>query len=71
MSLETPLHKVEGMGSAHSGVGHFKHQRITAIALIPLTLTPQQPPVTLQQPVGGDVSTYFRCRRQRGLRLAG
>ena len=38
MSLETPLHKVEGMGSAHSGVGHFKQQRVTAITLIPLTL---------------------------------
>ena len=38
MSFETPQHKVEGLGSAHSGVGHFKHQRVTAIALIPLTL---------------------------------
>jgi succinate dehydrogenase / fumarate reductase membrane anchor subunit len=38
MSLETPLHKVEGLGSAHSGVGHFKHQRVTAIALLPLTV---------------------------------
>lgn len=38
MSLETPLHKVEGLGSAHSGVSHFKHQRVTAITLIPLTI---------------------------------
>jgi succinate dehydrogenase / fumarate reductase membrane anchor subunit len=38
VSLETPLHKVEGLGSAHSGVGHFKHQRVTAITLIPLTV---------------------------------
>ncbi|MDE2134088.1 MAG: succinate dehydrogenase, hydrophobic membrane anchor protein [Alphaproteobacteria bacterium] len=38
MSLETPLHKVGGLGSAHSGVGHFMRQRITAIALIPLTV---------------------------------
>ena len=38
MSLETPLHKVEGLGSAHSGVVPFKHQRVTAIALIPLTV---------------------------------
>jgi len=38
MSFETPQHKVEGLGSAHSGVGHFKQQRVTAIALIPLTV---------------------------------
>jgi succinate dehydrogenase / fumarate reductase membrane anchor subunit len=38
MSLETPLHKVQGMGSAHSGVSHFWRQRVTAAALIPLTI---------------------------------
>ena len=38
MSLETPLHKVQGMGSAHSGVSHFWRQRVTAAALIPLSL---------------------------------
>lgn len=38
MSLETPLHKVRGMGSAHSGVGHFWRQRVTAAALIPLAI---------------------------------
>jgi succinate dehydrogenase / fumarate reductase membrane anchor subunit len=38
MSLETPLHKVRGMGSAHSGVTHFWRQRVTAAALIPLTV---------------------------------
>ncbi|HTP75771.1 MAG TPA: succinate dehydrogenase, hydrophobic membrane anchor protein [Rhizomicrobium sp.] len=38
MSLETPLHRVQGMGSAHSGVGHFWRQRVTAAALIPLTI---------------------------------
>jgi succinate dehydrogenase / fumarate reductase, membrane anchor subunit len=36
MSLETPLHKVEGLGSAHSGVTHFWRQRVTAAALVPL-----------------------------------
>ena len=34
MSLETPLHKVEGLGSAHSGVMHFWRQRVTAAALV-------------------------------------
>ena len=36
MSLETPLHKVEGLGPAHSGVTHFWRQRITAAALVVL-----------------------------------
>ena len=36
-SVQTPLHKVEGMGSSHSGTGHFWHERVTAVALIPLS----------------------------------
>jgi succinate dehydrogenase / fumarate reductase membrane anchor subunit len=38
MSLETPLHRVQGFGSAHSGTQHFWRQRITAVALIPLSI---------------------------------
>ena len=37
-SLQTPLHKVQGLGPSHSGTGHFWRQRITAVALIPLGL---------------------------------
>jgi succinate dehydrogenase / fumarate reductase membrane anchor subunit len=37
-SLETPLHKVQGLGASHSGTGHFWRQRITALALVPLGL---------------------------------
>ena len=37
-SAQTPLHKVKGLGSAHSGTGHFWHERVTAVALIPLSL---------------------------------
>jgi succinate dehydrogenase / fumarate reductase membrane anchor subunit len=37
-SAETPLHKVQGMGSSHSGTGHFWHERVTSVALIPLSL---------------------------------
>ena len=36
MSTRTPLSRVEGLGAAHSGVGHFWRQRVTAIALAPL-----------------------------------
>ena len=37
-SMQTPLHKVQGMGASHSGTGHFWHERLTSVALIPLTL---------------------------------
>ncbi len=38
MSIRTPLNQVRGLGSAQEGVGHFWHQRMTAVALIPLVL---------------------------------
>ena len=38
MSYRTPLAKVDGLGPAHSGVEHFWRQRITAVALIPLSI---------------------------------
>jgi len=37
MSLRTPLSKVIGRGSAGEGVGHWWAQRVTAVALLPLT----------------------------------
>jgi succinate dehydrogenase / fumarate reductase membrane anchor subunit len=38
MSLVTPLKKARGLGSAKDGTHHWWMQRITAIALVPLTL---------------------------------
>ena len=38
MSLRTPLGRVLGLGSAKDGTGHWWVQRVTAVALIPLTL---------------------------------
>jgi succinate dehydrogenase / fumarate reductase membrane anchor subunit len=37
VSLRSPLGRVLGKGSAGDGVGHWWVQRVTAIALIPLT----------------------------------
>ena len=38
MSLRTPLSRVLGRGAAGEGTGHWWQQRVTAIALIPLSL---------------------------------
>lgn len=35
---QTPLKRARGLGSAREGVGHWWAQRLTAIALIPLSL---------------------------------
>ena len=37
-SVQTPLHKVQGLGASHSGTGHFWRQRVTAVGLVPLGL---------------------------------
>jgi len=38
MSLQAPLAKVLGLGSAKEGAGHWWAQRSTAIAMLPLSL---------------------------------
>ncbi|MCZ7642105.1 MAG: succinate dehydrogenase, hydrophobic membrane anchor protein [Pseudorhodoplanes sp.] len=37
-NLRTPLSRVRHLGSAHAGTGHFWRQRLTSVALIPLTI---------------------------------
>jgi succinate dehydrogenase / fumarate reductase membrane anchor subunit len=37
-SMRTPLAKATGLGSAKSGVAHWWAQRVSAVALVPLTL---------------------------------
>jgi succinate dehydrogenase / fumarate reductase membrane anchor subunit len=36
--IRTPLARVLGRGAAKSGTGHFWHQRLTAVANVPLTV---------------------------------
>jgi len=38
MSMRNPLAKVRGLGSAKEGVHHWWAQRLTAVALVPLSL---------------------------------
>jgi succinate dehydrogenase / fumarate reductase membrane anchor subunit len=37
-TMRTPLGRATGLGSAKEGVGHWWAQRVTAVALVPLTL---------------------------------
>ena len=36
--MSSSLHKVQGLGASHSGTGHFWNERLTSVALVPLTL---------------------------------
>lgn len=38
MSFKTPLNRVIGLGTAKEGVSHWWHQRLTAVAILPLGL---------------------------------
>jgi succinate dehydrogenase / fumarate reductase membrane anchor subunit len=38
MSFRTPRATASGLGTAHSGTHHWWHQRLSSIALIPLTI---------------------------------
>ena len=38
MSLRTPISKVRGLGSAKNGTHHWWMQKVTTVALVPLTL---------------------------------
>jgi len=37
-SMRTPLRRVRGLGTAHTGTHHFWHQRVTSVAGIPLCI---------------------------------
>jgi len=36
--MRTPLSRVRHLGAAHTGTRHFWHQRLTSVALLPLTI---------------------------------
>ena len=60
MSLETPLHRVQGLGSAHSGVGHFWRERVTAAALIPLSAWAVISVLLLVGKTEAEVAAFFQ-----------
>ena len=61
MGTQTPLARVEGLGAAHSGTGHFWRQRVGAVALIPLSAWFVYAALTL---VGADRETVVAFLHQ-------
>ena len=67
MSNETPLHRIEGLGAAHSGTQHFWRERITSVALIPLTVWFGFAALALVGAREVDVLTFFQHPWNAGL----
>jgi succinate dehydrogenase / fumarate reductase membrane anchor subunit len=57
--LRTPLAKIEGLGSAKAGTLHFWHQRLTAVALIPLSIWFAASALAYVGADQGAVAAYF------------
>lgn len=57
--LRTPLSKIEGLGSARAGTMHFWHQRLTAVALVPLAVWFTASALAYVGAEQGAVATYF------------
>jgi succinate dehydrogenase / fumarate reductase membrane anchor subunit len=63
MSLQSPLARVRGLGSAKDGTNHWWAQRLTAVALVPLSLWFIYAVVAL---AGGDLAAYTRWVKAPG-----
>ena len=59
MSLRTPLSRVSALGAAREGTGHFWWQRMTAIAMIPLTIYLIRTGIVLAGADAQAISAYF------------
>jgi succinate dehydrogenase / fumarate reductase membrane anchor subunit len=57
--LRTPLAKIEGLGSAKAGTLHFWHQRMTAVALVPLSIWFAASAIAYVGADQGAVAAYF------------
>ena len=54
--MRSPLSRARGLGSAREGVAHWWMQRVTAVALIPLTLWFAASLIAL---IGSDYNTFI------------
>ena len=57
-SLRSPLGRVRGLGSAKDGTTHWWAQRVTAVALVPLTLWFVAVTVAMVGKAPGDVAAW-------------
>ncbi|MDX1433768.1 MAG: succinate dehydrogenase, hydrophobic membrane anchor protein [Gammaproteobacteria bacterium] len=60
MRFRTPLSRVRGLGSAKGGTHHWWAQRITALALVPLSVWLAASLVTMTGATHGDVVAWMR-----------
>ncbi|MGN6517453.1 MAG: succinate dehydrogenase, hydrophobic membrane anchor protein [Rhizomicrobium sp.] len=67
MSDETPLHRIQGLGAAHSGTQHFWRERITSVALVPLVIWFGFAALALVGAREVDVLTFFQHPWNAGL----
>ena len=66
MELRSSLGRVRGLGSAKEGVGHWWAQRVTAIALVPLSIWFVVSMISL---IGADYADYQAWIGQFGMAL--
>ena len=58
-NFRTPLKRVGGLGAARSGTLHFWHQRMTAVALVPLSVWFVASALAYVGAEQGAVAAYF------------
>ncbi len=68
-SLRTPLARVRGLGSAKSGTAHWWAQRLTALALIPLSIWFVASVVALAGAGHADVAAWLGSPVPAGLMI--
>lgn len=61
--MRSPLGRVRGLGSAKEGVGHWWAQRLTGLALVPLSLWFVYVAISL---VGADLNDFRRWAGEHG-----
>ena len=59
MQFRTNRQRVEGLGTAHDGVGHWWSQRVTAIALVPLSSVLRLSLISPSAPTGTTVLAAY------------
>ena len=68
-NMRTPLSRVRGLGSAKSGTDHWWHQRLTALALIPLSVWFAASLVSLSTGTLQEVKAWFSSPVVSGLMI--